>query len=103
MDLRRPAGAMARRSVRPAHGAAGARGRSGQADFGVRRPESRRLTRSEFETRLAGAMLAGEVREGDAAFARWDAAGQGQPEGKAAAPDAANQDGAAPGPREAAE
>ncbi len=90
-------------------------------EFGAR--ELRRLIRSELETRLAGAMLAGEVREGDAVLARWDAAAgrvalEPRPAAPAAAPvagavraaeegpppDAANQDGAAqPGPREAAE
>jgi ATP-dependent Clp protease ATP-binding subunit ClpC len=93
-------------------------------EFGAR--ELRRLIRSELETRLAGAMLTGEVQEGDTVLARWDA-GAGhvvleprRPAGEpAAAPaaaggagqqappvpeDAANQDGAAqPGPREAAE
>ncbi|MDI3307781.1 MAG: AAA family ATPase [Acetobacteraceae bacterium] len=40
-------------------------------EFGAR--ELRRLIRSELETRLAGAMLAGEVQEGDTVLARWDA------------------------------
>jgi len=39
-------------------------------EFGAR--ELRRLIRSELETRLARAMLAGEVREGDRVRARWD-------------------------------
>jgi len=39
-------------------------------EFGAR--ELRRLIRSELETRLASAMLAGEVHEGDTVLARWD-------------------------------
>ena len=39
-------------------------------EFGAR--ELRRLIRSELETQLARAMLAGEVREGDRVLARWD-------------------------------
>ncbi len=38
--------------------------------FGARK--LRRLIRSELETRLARAVLAGEVHEGDAVLARWD-------------------------------
>ena len=41
-----------------------------QPEYGAR--ELRRLIRSELETRLAQAMLAGEVHEGDAVLARWD-------------------------------
>jgi ATP-dependent Clp protease ATP-binding subunit ClpC len=79
-------------------------------EFGAR--ELRRLIRSELETRLARAMLAGEVKEGDAVLARWDAAsgqvaleprlraaaadGKDQlGEGMAAAAGAANQGGGA--------
>jgi ATP-dependent Clp protease ATP-binding subunit ClpC len=40
-------------------------------EFGAR--ELRRLIRSELETRLARAMLANEVQEGDRVLARWDA------------------------------
>ncbi|MFC0387142.1 ATP-dependent Clp protease ATP-binding subunit [Muricoccus vinaceus] len=40
-------------------------------EFGAR--ELRRLIRSELETRLASAMLGGEVSEGDTVLARWDA------------------------------
>lgn len=39
-------------------------------EFGAR--ELRRLIRSELETQLARAMLAGEVHEGDRVLARWD-------------------------------
>ena len=41
-------------------------------EFGAR--ELRRLIRSELETQLARAMLAGEVHEGDRVLARWDGA-----------------------------
>ena len=44
-----------------------------QPEFGAR--ELRRLIRSELETRLARAMLAGEVQEGDAVHVGWDTAG----------------------------
>ncbi|SHK46571.1 ATP-dependent Clp protease ATP-binding subunit ClpC [Roseomonas rosea] len=40
-------------------------------EFGAR--ELRRLIRSELETRLASAMLGGEIAEGDAVRARWEA------------------------------
>ena len=91
-------------------------------EFGAR--ELRRLIRSELETRLAGAMLGGEVREGDTVLARWDAgagrvaleprlapaaaaaaASETRPDERTAAPppDAANGSESASGPREAAE
>jgi ATP-dependent Clp protease ATP-binding subunit ClpC len=41
-------------------------------EFGAR--ELRRLIRSELETELARALLAGEVREGNGVYARWDPA-----------------------------
>ncbi len=43
-------------------------------EFGAR--ELRRLIRSELETQLARAMLAGEVHEGDRVLARWDGSQQ---------------------------
>ncbi|HYZ62590.1 MAG TPA: AAA family ATPase [Acetobacteraceae bacterium] len=43
-------------------------------EFGAR--ELRRLIRSEFESRLARALLRGDVQEGDRVTARWDAQAQ---------------------------
>ncbi len=73
-------------------------------EFGAR--ELRRLIRSELETQLAQAMLAGRVKEGDTVRASWDAAagrvaleprptatGEARPGQGETPPEAANQPG----------
>jgi ATP-dependent Clp protease ATP-binding subunit ClpC len=55
-------------------------------EFGAR--ELRRLIRSDLETRLASAMLAGDIEEGDRVRARWDGDARKvvfEPKGKGAA------------------